>query len=350
MTNIEAIDLLVGLIKIPSTSSKEDASASYLVNYLQGRGYKVRRVVNNILLFNRHFDPAKKTVVLCAHHDTVPPNDGYTLDPYSPTVTDGRLYGLGSNDDGASLVALTATFEHFYNCDNLKYNLALLLTAEEEISGRNGIAMMQERIDNVELLVVGEPTKMDIAIAERGLMVVDCETIGVAGHAANYNTVNPILGAMDDIGWFRTYKFDRESEVLGEVKMSVTVIAAGERHNIVPSTCNFTVDIRNNGCYTNQEILETIKANVKSNAVARSTRLRPSQVTTDHPFVRCCMEQGAKPFGSNTLSDQSLVDWCSVKIGVGDTNRSHTADEYILVDEIESGIDRYIKIFNSYIL
>ena len=337
------------LIKIPSYSREESVSADFLEKYFESKGYKCQRVNNNLLLYNKHFDLAKKTVVMCSHHDTVRPAKMYSFDAHSPFIKDDKLYGLGSNDAGASLVSLISVFEWFYNNDNLKYNLALLVSAEEEISGSCGIELMKKHISDVELLVVGEPTSMDVAIAERGLMVLDCYTLGVSGHAANSNTVNPIMLALDDIAWFRDYRFDKKSSVLNEVKMSVTVINSGEQHNVVPSECKFTVDVRNNGCYANKEILEIVKSNVACRVEARSTRLNSSSIDVDHKFVESCVRHGSKPFGSSTMSDQALVDWCSVKIGVGDSVRSHTSDEFVYTHQIKDGIERYIKIFEDYL-
>lgn len=348
MTNLEAIDLLKRLISTPSITRSEENTAALLYDEMERRGYSAERIGNNVLTYNKHFVPHKETIVLCSHHDTVRPNENYTLDPFTPIVRDGKLYGLGSNDAGASLVSLFATFDYFYLEKDLPYNLALLFTAEEESSGMNGMSMMYPLIDNPKLYVIGEPTSMDIAIAERGLMVLDCEVEGVSGHAAHENTVNPIIKAIEDIEWFNNYRFEKESELLGRVKMSVTVISAGTTHNVVPGKCNFTVDVRSNGCYSNEEILDVIKSHVKCSVNARSTRLNTSSVKQDHPFVESCVKCGSQIFGSSTLSDQALVATESVKIGVGDTTRSHTSDEWVYLSEIENGIERYISIFNDF--
>ncbi len=350
MNSNDAIDLLKQLIATPSLTRNEQGSADLLFAKMVDLGIDVERVENNLIAYNKSFSPSLPTIVLCAHHDTVRPNENYTRDPFCPTVEDGKLYGLGSNDDGASLVSLLTAFNNFYKMELPKHNLCLLLTAEEESSGHRGMGIMYDKIINPELVIVGEPTSMDVAIAERGLMVLDCEKVGVSGHAAHENTVNPIILALDDIRWFNDYKFEKRSEVLGDVKMSVTVISAGTTHNVVPGKCAFTVDVRNNGCYTNLEILERVKANVSCSVSARSTRLAASSIDSKHPFVECCERHGSKLFGSSTLSDQALVSCESVKIGVGDTHRSHTADEYVLLSEIEDGIDRYIKILTDYLL
>ncbi len=350
MNSASAIDLLKRLIATPSLTRSEEGSAELLYAKMIELGLEPQRVENNIIVYNRHFSPKLPTVVLCAHHDTVRPNENYTRDPFTPTVEGDKLYGLGSNDDGASLVSLLAAFTHFYPMELSWCNLALLLTAEEESSGHRGMGIMYDKIINPHLVVVGEPTSMDVAIAERGLMVLDCEVVGISGHAAHENTVNPIIKSLDDIRWFNDYRFERESEVLGRVKMSVTVIEAGTTHNVVPGKCHFTVDVRNNGCYTNLEILEIIEQHVECSVKARSTRLGASSIGGDHPFVKCCLDHGSKIFGSSTLSDQALVSCPSVKIGVGDTHRSHTADEYVLLSEVEQGIEQYIKILTDYLL
>ncbi|MFR9504146.1 MAG: M20/M25/M40 family metallo-hydrolase [Rikenellaceae bacterium] len=350
MNSAEAINLLSRLIATPSLTRSEHDSADLLYAEMVKLGFEPQRIENNLIVYNRHFSAELPTVVLCSHHDTVRPNENYTRDPFAPTLEGGKLYGLGSNDAGASLVSLLACFTHFYSMKLPHCNLCLLLTAEEESSGHKGMGIMYEKIVNPSLVIVGEPTSMDVAIAERGLMVLDCETVGVSGHAAHDNTVNPIIESLDDIRWFNDYRFEKRSDVLGDVKMSVTVISAGTSHNVVPGKCNFTVDVRNNGCYTNLEILEAVKQHVSCSVTARSTRLAASSIDATHPFVECCTRHGSQIFGSSTLSDQALVSCKSVKIGVGDTHRSHTADEFVYVNEIEEGIDRYIKILTDYLL
>ncbi len=350
MDIVAAIELLQRLIATPSLTRSEGDSADLLVSSLRSMGFEPQRIENNVILYNDHFSPEKPTVVLCSHHDTVRPNENYTRDPFASTVEGDRLYGLGSNDAGASLVSLIAAFTHFAHLEIPQYNLCLLLTAEEESSGHRGMGIMYEQIVNPALVIVGEPTAMNVAIAERGLMVLDCEVEGVSGHAAHDNTLNPIVASLDDIRWFSHYRFEKISPMLGSVKMSVTVISAGTTHNVVPGRCNFTVDVRNNGCYTNEEILETISREVKCSVTARSTRLTSSSIEADHPFVECCKRYGSQPFGSSTLSDQALVKCPSIKIGVGDTLRSHTADEFVLLSEVREGIERYIKILTDYLL
>lgn len=349
MTTTEAISLLKKLIATPSISREEEQSATLLYKFMVERGFAPVRLKNNILAYNKHFDESLSTVVLAAHHDTVRPSQSYTRDPFSPTEEQGRIYGLGSNDDGASLVAMMALFDNFYSAQGLKYNLCLALSAEEECSGTNGMEHIFPQIHNPSLVVVGEPTSMQVAIAERGLMVVDCTSEGVAGHAAHENTENAIVKTIKDIEWFSTYRFEKTSPLLGAVKMSVTIINAGSSHNIIPDKCTFTVDVRSNGLYTNHEILETIKSHVSCSVKERSTRLSASSIELSHPFVECCIASGSTPVGSSTLSDQALVSCPSVKIGIGDTLRSHTADEYIEISEIERGIEQYIEIFSNYL-
>lgn len=335
------------MIEIPSLSGEEDAVASLLVSFLEQKKVPVHRHGNNLWAYNRHFDAAKKSILLCSHIDTVPPNGGYTKDPYSAITEGDKLFGLGSNDAGASVVALTALFLHFFEQKELHYNLCLALVAEEERVGGNGVSSILDKLENIDFAVVGEPTEMRMAVAERGLMVLDCVVTGKSGHAAHDNTINPIYLAMKDIEWFSTYKFANVSPLLGEVRMSVTVIESGSRHNVVPAECHFTVDVRSNECYTHAEILDEINAHVGCRVTPRSTRLKPSSIDLSHPIVKAAERLGIPLFGSKTLSDQALLPFPSVKIGVGDSLRSHTADEYVCLSELESGILKYIAIFEK---
>jgi acetylornithine deacetylase len=287
---------------------------------------------------------------LNSHHDTVKPNAGYTLDPFSPIEKDGKLYGLGSNDAGGALTSLIATFLYFYEMPNLAYNIVLAATAEEEISGKNGIACILPELGNLEFAIVGEPTLMQLAVAEKGLMVIDCISHGKSGHAAREEGENAIYKAMNDIVWFRTYRFPKVSEWLGKVKMSVTIIQAGTQHNVVPDTCKFTVDVRVTDCYRNEEIIEIIKENVKCEVVPRSVRLTPSSISMSHPIVQMGLQLGRKPYGSPTTSDQALLNIPSLKLGPGDSARSHTADEFIYLHEIEAGITLYVKMLEGVVL
>ena len=325
-----AVALLRQMIQTPSFSKEEAGTAGLLAEFLQERGVEVHRKKNNVWAFNRHYNPAKPTILLNSHHDTVKPNGAYTRDPFAATIEGDRLYGLGSNDAGASGVSLLAAFLHFYDRKDLKYNLCVAITAEEENSGHDG-----------------EPTLMQLAIAERGLMVIDCTAHGKAGHAAREEGDNAIYKAMQDIEWFRTYRFPKVSDLFGAVKMSVTIISAGTQHNVVPAECRFTVDIRVTDRYTNEEVLEIIKEHVSCEVKARSTRLRPSSIRPDHPIVQAGLALGRTTYGSPTTSDQALLDIPSLKLGVGDSARSHSADEFVHLSEIREGIELYIKMLSA---
>jgi acetylornithine deacetylase len=339
----EALDLLQQLINTPSFSREESATADIINDFLTKRGVKTNRKMNNLWAYNRHFDAAKPTILLNSHHDTVKPNSGYTRDPFEAKIEDGKLYGLGSNDAGGPLVSLIATFLYFHDQENLKYNFCLATTAEEEISGSNGLELIIPDLGPLDFGIVGEPTQMQLAIAERGLMVLDCTAFGRAGHAAREEGDNAIYKAMKAIEWFRTYTFPKESELFGPIKMSVTIINAGSQHNVVPASCTFTVDVRVTDAYRNEEVLEMIKEHVDCEVKARSIRLKPSSIDRNHPIVQSGIALGRETYGSPTTSDQSLLDISSVKIGPGDSARSHTADEFIYVDEIKEGIELYVK-------
>jgi acetylornithine deacetylase len=346
----DAIELLKTLISIPSISREENRTADTIEAFLQKRDVKTHRKHNNIWAYNRYFDVTKPTLLLNSHHDTVKPNAGYTLDPFSPIVQDGKLYGLGSNDAGGALTSLIATFLYFYDMPNLTYNIVLAATAEEEISGKNSLECILPELGTLEFAIVGEPTLMQLAVAEKGLMVIDCISHGKSGHAAREEGENAIYKAMNDIVWFRTFRFPKVSEWLGKVKMSVTIIQAGTQHNVVPDTCKFTVDVRVTECYRNEEILEIIRENVKSEVTPRSIRLKPSSISMSHPIVKQGLALGRKPYGSPTSSDQALLDIPSLKLGPGDSARSHTADEFIYLSEIEEGIALYVKMLEGIIV
>ena len=342
-----AVALLRQMIQTPSFSKEEAGTAGLLAEFLQERGVEVHRKKNNVWAFNRHYDPAKPTILLNSHHDTVKPNGAYTRDPFAATVEGDRLYGLGSNDAGASGVSLLAAFLHFYDRKDLKYNLCVAITAEEENSGHDGLECVIPELGPLEFAIVGEPTLMQLAIAERGLMVIDCTAHGKAGHAAREEGDNAIYKAMQDIEWFRTYRFPKVSDLFGAVKMSVTIISAGTQHNVVPAECRFTVDIRVTDRYTNEEVLEIIKEHVSCEVKARSTRLRPSSSRPDHPIVQAGLALGRTTYGSPTTSDQALLDIPSLKLGVGDSARSHSADEFVHLSEIREGIELYIKMLSA---
>ena len=343
----KSIGLLKKLISIPSLSKEEDSTAAAIETYLQQYTVKTQRKLNNVWAFNAFYDPSKPTILLNSHHDTVKPNSGYTRDPFSADVEDGKLYGLGSNDAGGCLVSLIAAFLHFYNIPDLKYNLCLAATAEEEISGRNGIELVFPDLGPIDFAIVGEPTQMDLAIAEKGLMVLDCVSHGKAGHAAREEGENAIYKALKDIEWFRTFQFPKNSEVFGPVKMSVTIINAGSQHNVVPAKCEFTVDIRVTDVYTNEEVLQIVRDHVSSEITPRSTRLKSSSIAKDHPFVLGGLALGKKTYGSPTTSDQALLSIPSLKVGPGDSARSHMADEFIYIYEIKDGIRMYIKMLEK---
>ncbi|HTI57520.1 M20 family metallo-hydrolase [Mucilaginibacter sp.] len=343
----QAVVLLQQLIMIPSFSREEALTADLIEKYLSDKGVETHRKMNNIWAFNLHFDESKPTILLNSHHDTVKPNSGYTREPFDAKMEDGKLYGLGSNDAGGCLVSLIHTFLYFYEREDLKYNFCLATTAEEEISGVNGLELIIPDLGHLDFGIVGEPTLMQLAIAEKGLMVLDCVAHGKSGHAAREEGVNAIYEAMTDIEWVRTYRFPKESEVFGPVKMSVTVINAGSQHNVVPASCNFVVDVRVTDAYRNEEVLEIIRRHVKCEVTPRSIRLKPSKIDKDHPIVQAGIALGRTTYGSPTTSDQSLLDIPSLKVGPGDSARSHTADEFIYLEEIKEGIELYIKMLES---
>lgn len=343
----DSLDLLQKLIVIPSLSKEEALTAAVINAFLKERGVITHRKENNIWAFNKYYDSSKPTILLNSHHDTVKPNPGYTRDPFSADLEEGKLFGLGSNDAGGCLVSLIACFLHFHEQENLNYNLCLAATAEEEISGKNGLELIIPELGPLEFAIVGEPTLMDLAIAERGLMVLDCVSHGKAGHAAREEGENAIYKAIKDIEWFRTYEFAKKSSLFGQIKMSVTVIDAGSQHNVVPAICKFTVDVRVTDTYKNEEVLRIIRQNVNCDIYPRSTRLKSSSISIDHPIVVAGIDLGRKTYGSPTTSDQALLDIPSLKMGPGDSARSHMADEFIYVNEIKEGIDLYIKLISK---
>jgi len=345
-----ATGLLQQLISIPSFSKEEDKTAGLLMSFCKHHGMEAVRKGNNVWAKNKFFDPSKPTILLNSHHDTVKPNPAYTRNPFSADIENGKLYGLGSNDAGGPLVSLIMTFFYFYNRQNLKYNLVIAATAEEEISGTNGIELIWSDLPTIEFAIVGEPTLTDIAVAEKGLLVLDCLTKGKAGHAAREEGINAIYKALKDIDWFRNYQFPKISDSLGSVKMSVTVIQAGQAHNQVPPECKFTVDVRVTDAYTLEEVLDIINKHVSCDVMPRSLRLRSSGVPEEHPLVVAGKSLGKKLYGSPTTSDQALIPTASIKMGPGDSARSHSADEFIFVHEIEEGIESYISLLEKIIL
>ncbi len=341
-------ELLKSLIRTPSVSREEEGTAQVLYDFFVSLGIeKVERLKNNVWARNKFFDPEKATVLLNSHHDTVKPNPLYTRDPFSPDVEDGKLYGLGSNDAGASGVSLLATFMHFYERKDLKYNLIIAITAEEEVSGTEGLEALLPHLGELKFAIVGEPTNMQMAIAERGLLVLDCVAHGKSGHAAREEGDNAIYKAMNDIEWFRDYKFPLHSELFGNVKMTVSVIQAGTQHNVVPGECKFTVDIRVSDKYTNQEVVDIVRENVQSEVTPRSMKHRPSSISPEHEIVKAGLSLGLTTYGSPTTSDQVKLDIPSVKIGVGESARSHSADEFVYLSEIEQGIEIYKRLLEK---
>jgi acetylornithine deacetylase len=344
---IEAIELLKNLISTQSFSSEENETAVLIMHWFSTHDIIFKSDNNNVWAKNKHFDSSKQTILLNSHHDTVKPNKGYTRDPFNPEIIDGKLYGLGSNDAGGCLVSLLATFTYFYNRSDLNYNFVIVASAEEESSGKNGLNSMLKIIPEIDFAIIGEPTLMQLAIAEKGLLVLDCEAKGTAGHAAHGIGDNAIYNALEDIQWIQNFEFPKLSETLGKVKMTVTQIKAGYEHNVIPANCNFVVDVRVTDAYNNSEILNSIQSNVKSNVTARSLRLNSSSIPKNHPIVKAGMKLGRETYGSPTLSDQAVLSCPSLKLGPGQSLRSHTANEFIYVNEIEEGIDLYIKILNE---
>lgn len=343
----ESLSLLCRLIALPSFSRQEDQTASEICKFLGEHRVAHSRSGNNVWALNRYFETAKPTILLNSHHDTVKPNPAYTRVPFSADIDDEKLYGLGANDAGGSVVSLIAAFLHFYEKPDTRYNLALALTAEEEISGKGGIESILSELPPVDVAIVGEPTQTQLAVAEKGLLVLDCVARGKAGHAARDEGDNAIYKAMKDMEWFRTFRFPKVSDMLGPVKMTVTIVQAGEQHNVVPSECRFTVDVRVTDAYTHEEILEIVRRHVESEVAPRSTRMRSSSISRDHPLVRAGLAMGKKLYGSPTTSDQALIPAPSVKCGPGDSARSHSADEFIYLREIGEGIDTYIGLLEQ---
>ncbi len=344
-----AVMLLKNLISIPSFSREEKNAADFLERYVELQGCSVYRKENNIWLMSPGFDTAKKTILLNSHIDTVKPVSAWTLDPFLPVVEGDKLIGLGSNDAGASVVTMLQAFL-FLSQKQQSYNLIFAATAEEEISGQNGIVSLLGELPAIDIAVVGEPTEMHAAVAEKGLMVLDCVSYGKAGHAARNEGDNAIYKALKDVEWFKNFDFPLKTEFLGPVKMSVTQINAGTQHNVVPDRCSYVVDVRSNEMYSNAEILDIVKQNVQSEVNARSTRLSSTASPLNHAVLQKAKEMGRNFYGSPTLSDQALMPFPSVKMGPGDSSRSHTANEYILISEIEEALEIYIELLDGLVV
>ena len=345
----QAIELLKVLINTPSLSREEGDATDRLQHFIE-RGApvqcEVHRHLNNLWCVAPGYDASRPTLLLDAHIDTVKPVSGWSKHPFTPIIEGDRIYGLGSNDDGASLVTLLQVF--YQICQSKQsYNTIFVASAEEEVSGKNGIESLIPHLPPVTCAIIGEPTSMHPAVAETGLMVLDCVAKGVSGHAARNEGVNALYNAIKDIEWFRNYKYPKSSELFGDVKMTVTQINAGTQHNVIPDSCSYVVDIRSTECYSNSELLDIIKSNVKSEVKARSTRLNSSCISLDHPLVKRAIELGRKPYGSPTLSNQALLDFPTLKMGPGDTARSHTANEFVLISEIREGMKLFAEMLDG---
>ncbi len=344
------IELLKTLISTPSFSKEEGNAAEVMRNFLENESIPFSTKENNTWVFNKHYTEKKPTILLNSHIDTVRPAKGYTKDPFSPVEEGDQLFGLGSNDAGGPLVSLLAAFVHFYERDNLPYNLVFAATAEEEISGRRGMEIVLPKVAPIDFAIIGEPTKMELAIAEKGLLVLDCYAHGKSGHSARNEGENALYKAIDDIQKLREFEFDKVSDVLGKVKISVTQIESGTQHNVVPDICHFVVDVRTNEHYLNKEAAEIISKLIDSEAKPRSVRLNSSGISEHHPFAKLVKSKGINIYGSPTTSDQAIILCLSVKMGSGDSARSHMADEFIYKSEIFSGIERYIELLEELVL
>ena len=345
-----AIELLKTLIAIPSFSSEEDKTATAIEAWLKSYAISFERSKNHVIAKNKFWDDAKPTLLLNSHHDTVQPNKGYTKDPFLPHVEEGKLYGLGSNDAGGCLVSLMATFTHFYGVENLSHNILLVASAEEESAGKNSLRGLLPSLPKIDVAIVGEPTLMQLAIAEKGLVVFDGVVKGTPSHAAHPNNNNAIYNCIPVLDWFSKYRFPKETDALGAVKMTVTQIQAGTQHNVVPSEVALVIDVRVNDAYSNQEIAAILKNEAPCELQERSLRLNASRIAKDHPLVSSGLALGRSTYGSPTLSDQAALSCPSLKLGPGDSTRSHSADEFIYLDEIKEGIDLYIAILQKFLL
>lgn len=342
----DSIELLRSMIKIPSLSREEGPVASLIELTLSSWGDQPYREGNNVWIFSSKWNEDLPTILLDSHVDTVKPAKSWTHDPFGAVEEGGKLFGLGSNDAGASVVALLCAFRHLEQKPQ-PYNLIFCASAEEEVSGLNGVASVLEKFGKIKLAVVGEPTGMQMAVAEKGLMVLDCEAKGKLGHAARDEGVNAIYKAMTDIRILKELSLPKKSDLLGPVKISVTMIEAGTQHNVVPDSCRFVVDVRTNECYSNEEVYKIISENIESEVKPRSFRLNSSGIPLDHPLVKRGIALGLSTYGSPTTSDQAVIPCTSVKIGPGESARSHTADEYIFLEEIRKGVEIYIQLLDQ---
>jgi acetylornithine deacetylase len=344
---VNAISLLKNLIETQSFSQEEENTATLIEGWFNENKIPFQRTKNNIWATNKHFDENKPTLLLNSHHDTVKPNSAYTKNPFKAIVENGKLYGLGSNDAGGCLVSLLATFTHFYTQENLHYNLVIVASAEEENSGKNGLNSMLPIIPKIDVAIVGEPTLMQLAIAEKGLVVFDAVVAGTPSHAAHPNNNNSIYNTIEVLQWFKDFKFEKTSKALGAVKMTVTQIAAGSQHNVVPAHVDLVIDVRVNDAYSNQEIATILQEQAPCTKITpRSLRLNSSAISTEHDLVKAGIAIGRETYGSPTLSDQAVLNCQSLKLGPGDSTRSHSSDEFIYLAEIEEGIQIYVELLN----
>ena len=345
----QAIGLLQELISIPSYSTEEAETAVCIQDWLEKRDIPIRRSGNNIIAQNAHYDPSKPNLLLNSHHDTVRPNQGYTRDPFEASIIDGKLFGLGSNDAGGALVSLLGTFAHFYPMSDLSHNVIIVASGEEENSGPNGLRQVITELPEIDVAIVGEPTLMDLAIAEKGLVVFDATVNGRPSHAAHPNDRNPIYKCIEVLDWFQNYEFDRESKTLGKVKTTITQIQAGSQHNVVPAQVELVIDVRVNDKYTNAEIAEIFEKEAPCSLKPRTLRHGASSIDADHALVRAGKQLGRSTYGSPTLSDQAVLSCPSLKLGPGDSTRSHTADEFIHIQEIHDGLAIYIDMLDQFL-
>lgn len=342
------IELLEKLISTPSFSGEEENTASIIAGFLNSRNVETHRFLNNIWAKNKYYSPEKPTLLLSSHHDTVKPATAYSRNPFVPAIESGKLYGLGSNDAGGSVVALLEIFCNFYE-QQLPCNIIIAISAEEEAICKNGISALWPHLGKIDFAIVGEPTQMQAAIAERGLIVLDCISEGVSGHAARNEGENALYKAIDDILWFRTYRFPKVSEQMGEVKMTVTVINSGTQHNVVPSKCEFVVDIRPTDCYSNEEIVDIIQSNVKCRLTPRSLHLKASSISGEHILAKTAKKLNIPCYISPTTSDISRINVPAIKMGPGNSARSHTADEFIYIAEIEDAVGKYTAFLKEFL-
>lgn len=340
-----ALELLQELIRTTSFSKEESATATIIQDFLQAHNIPNQRFGNNILALNKNFDASKPTILLNSHHDTVKPNPSYTRDPFQPSIEAGKLYGLGSNDAGGCLVALIACFRHYYTATTHPYNIILAATAEEEISGSGGVESLLPHLPKIDFAIVGEPTLLQMAVAERGLMVLDCVSTGIAGHAARNEGDNALYKALNDIARIQNYRWEKNSDLLGPTKATVTVIeTVNKAHNVVPDTCRFVIDTRINENYSFEEVIDLLQAQLSATITPRSMRLRSTAIPLSHPIVAAGLAMGKTYYGSPTTSDKALMPFVALKMGPGDSARSHTADEFIYIEEIHQGVADYIEI------